>query len=153
MIFTVKYLILSKFAEIIVYGTIIYVIPLTISVGSYVFTLNKTQNVNTNLQRTSMLQLQRDVLVLFRICMILFLIISLFIIHNSIGYVYWWSSQVRWLTHVISLASVTIVLPFVSPNVTKLWRDFIRSRTTSIRPFFISRNTRIFLSKVIHEGF
>ncbi len=73
------------------------------------------------------LAVQRDIFVLFRICILLALMVSffipatiIFIISNSTGYLPWWSSQFRWITYVISMSSVTIALALISPHVMDL---------------------------------
>jgi hypothetical protein len=124
----------TSFRSIFLYGAIIYVVPLTITIGCYVFTLRKSRlrQTMTQIQR---LTIQRDIIVLFRICILLGLMISffipvtiIFIIISSTGYSPWWSSQARWITYVISMSSVTIVLTFISPHVMNLWKNFIRTR-------------------------
>ena len=80
---------------IFLYGAIIYVVPLTITVGCYFFTLrnSRMRQAMTQVQR---LAVQRDIIVLFRICLLLALMVSffipatvIFIINSSTGYLPW----------------------------------------------------------------
>jgi hypothetical protein len=91
----------------------------------------------TQIQR---LAVQRDIIVLFRICILLALMVSffipatiIFIISDSTGYLPWWSSQFRWITYVISMSNVTIALTLISPHVMDLWKNFNRTRKVSHR--------------------
>lgn len=119
---------------ICLYGTVIYIIPLTITIGCYFFTLRKSRlrQMVSQIQRVA---IQRDVIILFRICIHLGLMISFFIPATIIlivslftGYLPWWSAQARWITYVISMTSVTMTLGFISPHVKSLWKSFILSQ-------------------------
>ncbi|CAF1135816.1 unnamed protein product [Adineta steineri] len=122
----------GNFQTIILYGIIIYIIPLTITIGCYIFTLRKMHNENnrfrqiiTQIQRFI---IQREMNILFRLCILLGFMITFFIpstiiflINQFTGYLPWWSSQIRWLSYVLSMICVTIILAFISPHIRNLW--------------------------------
>jgi hypothetical protein len=77
--------------------------------------------------RIQQMTVRRDIIVLFRICILLGLLMAFFIpstiillIYNFTGYLPWWSSQIQWLVFSLSITSVSIVLALVSPHVRNL---------------------------------
>ena len=116
----------------LVRGTLVYGIPMGITIECYIYTLKKMRKINNSLiQKMTQIQqmtARRDLVVLFRICLLvgLLTIISIpsiisFIISNLTGDLLWWSTPVQWLVLILSIISVTISLAFVSSHVTNLW--------------------------------
>jgi len=113
-------------------GVLAYTIPMSISIGCYFYTLRKMRRGNNDLIQT-MTQIQqisarRDLVVLLRICIILGLLLAFFTpsiillyIYIFTGYAPWWSSQVQWLAITLSITSVSVTIPLVSPHVRDLW--------------------------------
>ncbi|UJR20206.1 hypothetical protein I4U23_023337 [Adineta vaga] len=113
-------------------GIVLYGIPIYITVGCYIYTLRRIRNENQIRHHLTQIQLvtaRRDLIVLFRIC-ILFIFMIIFIIPNFISffiYLIWkydvgWLEQVQWLFYVLSMTGVTVVLPFISPHISNLWK-------------------------------
>jgi hypothetical protein len=132
-------------------GTLAYVIPMNITMGCYVHTLRRMRRGHHSLTQAmthiQQVTARRDLIVLFRICIVLALLMAFFIpstvilvIYNFTGYLPWWSSQIQWLVFSTSIASATIVLALVSPHVRNLgtFNLILRRR----QPTTVVRNIR-----------
>ncbi|UJR11265.1 hypothetical protein I4U23_015447 [Adineta vaga] len=113
-------------------GAFSYSIPLEVTTTCYVYTWMKMHRRDNNLLQTMSrireMSARRDLIVLFRICIIHGLLLVFFtpsvillFIYIGTGYVPWWSSQVQWLVLSFSIACVSVLLLFVSPYVRELW--------------------------------
>ncbi|UJR20220.1 hypothetical protein I4U23_023351 [Adineta vaga] len=113
-------------------GTLAYVIPMDITIGCYMYTVRKMRQGNNSLIQTmthiQKITARRDLIVLFRICILLGLLMVFYIpssiilfIYIATGYLPWWSSQIQWLVFSISIICVTIALALISPHVRHLW--------------------------------
>ncbi|CAF0963939.1 unnamed protein product [Adineta steineri] len=113
-------------------GTLAYMIPMNTTIGCYMYTVRKMRQGNNSLIHTmthiQQVTARRDLIVLFRICILLGLLMAFFIpstiilsIYNFTGYLPWWSSQIQWLVFITSIMCVTIVLAFISPHIRHLW--------------------------------
>lgn len=109
-----------------------YLIPIVVTIGSYIYTVRKTRQMTYNLRHhVTQVQLsiaRRDTIVLFRICILLIPMLTfcvpstiVYIIHMLTGYQPWWSFQSEWLSCMLSMWCVNLILAYVSPHVRILW--------------------------------
>lgn len=110
-----------------------YSIPVSVTIGCYIYTLIKIRRRNNSLIQTmtqiQLISVRRDLVVLFRICLLLGIIMIVaipvviaFCIYIFTGYKPWWTSQIQRLVFNLSAASVTVILALMSPHVCNLWR-------------------------------
>lgn len=109
----------------------LYFIPIFLTIGSYAYTVRKTRRLNNlvrdNTSPTQRVMSQRDIIVLSRICilqipMLSFLIpVTIVVILIALGYQYWWFFHIQWFVFTISMASVNVILVYVSPQVRNLF--------------------------------
>ncbi|CAF3605260.1 unnamed protein product [Adineta steineri] len=123
----------ANYRGVFMIGTLSFSIPMTIIVGCNIYTIKKMRRRNNNdIEIMTQLQrmiVQRDLVVLFRLLILLgilmtFGIIPVMIILINIftGLVPWWSSQIQWLVFNILTTIVSIVLIIISPHFHNLWK-------------------------------
>lgn len=122
----------TNYRSTLLNGVLVYSIPMSLTSGCYIYTLRKMRRGNNHFNETmteiQKISARRDLLVLFRICLLLGLLMLFFIpsaiilfIYNFTGILLWWSVDVQWLTFSFSICSVTVLLVFISPHVQSLW--------------------------------
>ncbi|CAF0864841.1 unnamed protein product [Adineta steineri] len=106
-------------------GMLSYAFPVYATMGCYYYTLRKVRKRNHNLVQASA---RRDLIVLFRICILVGLLMIIpvptmigFFIYFSSGYLPWWLSQFQWFTFSLITNITTIILILISPHVRILW--------------------------------
>lgn len=125
---------LSNFGQVVLIGFLAYVIPMNITIGCYYYTLRQVRLNSTNL-RSTMTRIQlanarRDLLIHFRICVLLgLLLVSMTPAMISVNmyliarYLAWWSYEIHWLSFILTMSIVSLVLLLISPHVKNLWRQ------------------------------
>ena len=122
----------TNYRSTLLNGIVAYLVPMNITGGCYVYTLRKIRRGHThlleNMSQIQQISARRDLIVLFRICLLLSLLMSFFIpslvllvIYQRTGYLAWWASQVQWLVFITSVTCVTVALAVISPHVYNLW--------------------------------
>ncbi|CAF0866170.1 unnamed protein product [Adineta steineri] len=106
-------------------GMLSYAFPVYATMGCYYYTLRKVRKRNHNLVQASA---RRDLIVLFRICILVGLLMIIpvptmigFFIYFSSGYLPWWLSQFQWFAFSLITNIATIILILISPHVRILW--------------------------------
>jgi hypothetical protein len=135
----------TNLRSIFVDASLSYFIPMFITIGCYFYTLRKTRRENNDLIQT-MTQIQqisarRDLVVLFRICIVLGLLMTdaipsaiILLIARFTGSVSWWSTQTQWLVFTLSATTVSVVSALISPHLRNLWiaRGQVKPTTVGI---------------------
>ncbi len=125
----------TNLKDLFLNGILAYGLALYTATGCYFYTVRKTRrrsnsliNTMTHIQQASA---RRDVIVLYRICMLVGLMMTLttpliigYFTYISSGYLPWWLSQLQSLIFSLIIHIVTIIIVFISPHVRALWRKF-----------------------------
>ncbi|CAF1500353.1 unnamed protein product [Adineta steineri] len=106
-------------------GMLAYAFPVYATMGCYYYTLRKVKKGNHNLVQASA---RRDLIVLFRICILVGLLMIIpmpttivCLIYLFSGYLPWWVSQLQWFAFSLITNIATIILILISPHVRILW--------------------------------
>ena len=130
--------------NILANATVIYLIPIVITFGCYIYTWKNMRRSKNSLIQTTVhnqkLIARRDIIVLSRICILFGLVLSIAIpslttlfIYDFTGYLPWWSTEIQWFSFMSTLTIVSVVLALSSPHVRNLRiRHFSRPFQTTV---------------------
>ncbi|UJR24488.1 hypothetical protein I4U23_005863 [Adineta vaga] len=120
-------------------GILTYAFPVYGSIGCYYYTLRKIRGRNHNLILTmtniQQINVRRDLIVLYRICILVGLLMTIpipitigYSIYWCSNYLPWWLSQFQWLIFSVIINMITIILIFISPHLRILWTKTFHRR-------------------------
>ncbi len=130
----------ANFRSLLIFTSLAYVIPMNITIGCYIYTMKKIRRGNNNLIQTmTLINAHRDLVVLFRICLLLGLIaivsiplIVTYLIYILTGSIPWCSAPIQWLVLSLSITIVTVALGLISPHIWSLLKKHSRRHTAVI---------------------
>ncbi|CAF0948868.1 unnamed protein product [Adineta steineri] len=131
---------LTQWFAVIIGSIVIWMPPLSITIGIYMYTLNYIRSNSPMFTHRQQTRIRRDITVIRRVVWsVLFIVLcaipafSIPIIYSLFNFFGWWANHLAWLGFVLSFLGMSIVHTYFSPHLRILWaRPANRIHTTTV---------------------